>query len=128
VKMLVTVLAVLLLTTACGSVDRSAAIATCGAFASMNDTVPNPRAGQPLRLPPGFPTISGFDPIEPDFIGPGETDLRNRIAAARSFAAASQDNDLQRLADALRISRDGNGRPIVVVPTLFLDYCRQNNY
>ena len=94
----------------------------------MNDSVPNPRAGQPLRLPPGFPTISGFDPIEPDYIGPGETDLRNRSAAARSLAAASQDNDLQRLADALRISSDGNGRPIVVVPTLFLDYCRQENY
>ena len=122
------VFTVLLFTTACGSVDRSAAIATCGAFANMNDSVPNPRAGQPLRLPPGFPTIPGFAPFEPDFIGPGETDLRNRIAAARSLAAASQDNDLQRLADALRISSDGNGRPIVVVPTLFLDYCRQENY
>lgn len=117
------VLTVLLLITACRGVDRSAAIATCGAFASMNDSVPNPSAGQSYYSMVLKRTIA-----EPDFIRPSEAELRTRITSARRFAADSQDNDLQRLSDALRISSDGNGRPIVVVPTLFLDYCRQENY
>lgn len=120
-------LLVLAFTTACGGVDRSLAIETCALISGMNDPVPNPRAGQPLNLPPNFPTIPGFEPREPDFVGPSEAELRSRIAAARSRAAASGDEGLQRLSDAMRVSRDSDGRPRVYVAPI-LPYCAQQGW
>jgi hypothetical protein len=127
VKRHAVVLLALVLTSGCAGVDRSLAIEACALISGINDAVPNPRAGQPLSLPPNFPTIPGFAPREPDFVGPSEAELRSRIAAARSKAAASGDEGLQRLADAMRVSRDSDGRPRVYVAPI-LPYCAQQGW
>lgn len=126
-KNVIAAASVLMLASGCAGVDRSAAIEACAMVATIESSVPNPSAGQPLNLPPGFPTIGGFNPREPDFIRPSEAELRTRIANARSRAAASGDTELQRLTDALRIVVDSDGRRNVAVGPV-VGYCNRQGW